>query len=109
MWSMPDHIAALVKAFGSSTAHPTHLAIAKMGHGAGWTTTTFVGGNKFAVIAIKYFIRWIEAKPLATITSEIVKKFFWQNVICRFGLSRTLTVDNRKQWTQTTSKNSANA
>jgi hypothetical protein len=71
---MPDHIAALVKAFGSSTAHPTHLAIAKMGYGAGWTTTTFIGGNKFTVIAIKYFIRWIEAKPLATITSETVKK-----------------------------------
>jgi hypothetical protein len=95
---MPDHIAALVKAFGSSTAHPTHLAIAKMGHGASWTTTTFVGGNKFAVIAIKYFIRWIEAKPLATITSETVKKFFWQNIISRFGVSRTLTVDNRKQF-----------
>ena len=34
-------------------------------------------GNKFAVVAIEYFTRWIEAKPLATITSEIVKKFFW--------------------------------
>jgi hypothetical protein len=25
-----------------------------------------------------------------------VKKFFWQNIICRFGVPRTLTVDNGK-------------
>jgi transposase InsO family protein len=49
-------------------------------------------------MAIKYFTRWIEAKPLATITSESVKKFFWQNIICRFGVPRTLTVDNGKQF-----------
>jgi hypothetical protein len=28
------------------------------------------------VVAIEYFTGWIEAKPLATITSEAVKKFF---------------------------------
>ena len=31
------------------------------------------GGNKFVVLAIEYFTRWIEAKPLATITSESKK------------------------------------
>lgn len=50
------------------------------------------------VIAIKYFTRRIEAKPLASITLESVKKFFWQNIICRFGVPRTLTVDNSKQF-----------
>jgi hypothetical protein len=65
-----------------------------MGHGSGWPTTTFIGGNKFTAVAIKYFTRWIEAKPLATITSEIVKKFFWLNIICRFGVPKTLIVDN---------------
>jgi hypothetical protein len=34
------------------------------------------GGNKFAVVTVEYFTRWIEAKPLATITLESVKKFF---------------------------------
>jgi len=56
------------------------------------------GGNKFIVVAIEYFTRWIEAKPLATITSESVKKFFWLNIIYRFGVPRTLTVDNGKQF-----------
>jgi hypothetical protein len=54
------------------------------------------GGNKFAVFAIEYFTRWIKAKPLASITSNAVKKFFLQNIICRFGVPRILTVDNGK-------------
>ena len=32
------------------------------------------------------------------ITSKTVKKFFWHNIICRFGVPRTLTVDNGKQF-----------
>jgi IS30 family transposase len=55
-------------------------------------------GNKFAVVAVEYFTRWIETKPLALITSDSVKKFFWQNIVCRFGVPRTLTVDNGKQF-----------
>jgi hypothetical protein len=55
-------------------------------------------GNRIAVVAIEYFTRWIEAKPLATIMSESVRKFFWQNIICRFGVPRTLMVDNGKQF-----------
>ena len=93
---MPEHIPTPVKAFGHSTAHSTHLAITKMGHGPCWAIATSARGNKFAVIAIEYFTRWIEAKPLATITSESVKTFFWQNIICIFGVPRTLTVDNAK-------------
>ena len=93
---MPDHILASVKVFGSSTTHPTHLATAKMGYGPGRSTTTFAGGNKFIVVAIEYFTRWIEAKPLATITLGAVKKLFWQNIIYRFGVPRILTVHNGK-------------
>jgi len=37
---------------------------------------TAQGGNKFIVVAIEYFTRWIKVKPLATITSETIKKFF---------------------------------
>jgi hypothetical protein len=63
------------------------------------------GGNKFAVVAIEYFTRWIKAKPLATITSKSVKKFFWQNIVCRFGVPRSLTVDNGKQFDSENFKN----
>lgn len=56
------------------------------------------GGNKFAIVAMEYFTRCIKAKPLASITSKSVKKFFWQNIVYRFGVPRTLTVDNGKQF-----------
>jgi hypothetical protein len=37
---------------------------------------TALGNLCYAVVAIEYFTKWIEAKPLATITSQSVKKFF---------------------------------
>jgi hypothetical protein len=46
------------------------------------------------VVAVEYFSKWIEVKPLATITSVIVQKFFWQNIVCRFGVPKAITVDN---------------
>jgi transposase InsO family protein len=37
-------------------------------------------------------------KPLANIKAPTIQKFFWQNIICRFGVPRELTVDNGKQF-----------
>ncbi|GJZ57322.1 reverse transcriptase domain-containing protein [Tanacetum coccineum] len=48
--------------------------------------------------AIDYFTKWIEAKLVATITGNQVKKFAWDNIICRFGLPREIVLDNRKQF-----------
>nr|GEU99355.1 reverse transcriptase domain-containing protein [Tanacetum cinerariifolium]GEX76727.1 reverse transcriptase domain-containing protein [Tanacetum cinerariifolium] len=39
---------------------------------------------KFLIVAIDYFTKWIEAKPVATITRAHVKKFVWDNIVCRF-------------------------
>jgi ribonuclease HI len=35
------------------------------------------GNLKYVVVAVEYFSKWIEAKPLATITSATVQIFFW--------------------------------
>jgi hypothetical protein len=56
------------------------------------------GNCKFAVVAIYYFTKWVEAKALANIKTPTIQKFFWQNIICRFGVPRELTVDNGKQF-----------
>jgi transposase InsO family protein len=53
---------------------------------------------KYVVVVVEYFSKWIEAKPLATITSAMVQKFFWQNIVCRFGLPKTIAVDNGTQF-----------
>jgi transposase InsO family protein len=50
------------------------------------------------VVAVEYFSKWIEAKPLATITSVTVQKFFWQNIFCCFGVPKAITVDNKTQF-----------
>jgi transposase InsO family protein len=59
---------------------------------------TAQGNFMFIVVAVEYFTKWIEASPLATITSVTIRKFFWQQIICRFGVPRELTVDNGKQF-----------
>jgi transposase InsO family protein len=50
------------------------------------------------VVAVEYFSKWIEAKPLATITSVTFQKFFWQNIVCCFGVPKAITVDNGTQF-----------
>jgi hypothetical protein len=62
------------------------------------------GNLKYAVVAVEYFSKWIEAKPLATITSATVQKFFWQNIVCRFGVPKAITVDNGTQFDAETFK-----
>ncbi|GKC14387.1 reverse transcriptase domain-containing protein [Tanacetum coccineum] len=44
------------------------------------------------------FTKWIEAKPVATIMGNQVKKFIWDNIVCRFGLPGEIISDNRKQF-----------
>jgi hypothetical protein len=56
------------------------------------------GNLKYVVVAVEYFSMWIEVKPLATITSVTVQNFFWQNIICRFGVPKAITVDNGTQF-----------
>jgi hypothetical protein len=45
---------------------------------------------------VDYFTKWVEAKPLVNIKAPTIQTFLWQNIICRFGVPRELTVDNVK-------------
>nr|GEX31136.1 reverse transcriptase domain-containing protein [Tanacetum cinerariifolium] len=49
---------------------------------------------KFLIVAMDYFTKWIEAKSVATITGGQVKKFIWDNIVCRFGISGEIISDN---------------
>jgi ribonuclease HI len=62
------------------------------------------GNLKYVVVAVEYFSKWIEAKPLATITSATVQKFFWQNIVSHFGAPKAITVDNGTQFDAETFK-----
>nr|GEV17168.1 reverse transcriptase domain-containing protein [Tanacetum cinerariifolium] len=56
------------------------------------------GKVKFLIVAMDYFTKWIEAKAVATITGGQVKKFIWDNIICRFGIPGKIISDNGKQF-----------
>jgi IS30 family transposase len=59
---------------------------------------TAQGNLKFTFVAVEYFTKWIKARAVSTITSKTAQKFFWQNIVCRFGVPSDLTVDNGKQF-----------
>ncbi|GJU70303.1 reverse transcriptase domain-containing protein [Tanacetum coccineum] len=56
------------------------------------------GKVKFLIVTIDYFTKWIEAKPVVTITGCQIKKFVWDNIVCKFGLPREIVSNNGKQF-----------
>nr|XP_027086382.1 uncharacterized protein LOC113708109 [Coffea arabica] len=56
------------------------------------------GGYEHVVVAVDYFTKWVEAEPLATISSRSVQNFLWRNIVCRFGILRVLVSDNGRQF-----------
>ncbi|GKB80199.1 reverse transcriptase domain-containing protein, partial [Tanacetum coccineum] len=57
-----------------------------------------LGKVKFLIVAIDYFTKWIEAKPVVSITGNQIKKFMWDNIVCRFGLLGEIISDNGNQF-----------
>ena len=53
---------------------------------------------KFLVVGIDYFTKWVEAKPLPTITEKNVGEFVWKMIICRFGTPKVFVSDNGRQF-----------
>jgi transposase InsO family protein len=90
--------------FVFNPANAVNLAIAKMGPGFVRSTPTSTRQLEVCCSGSRIFSKWVEAKPLATITSAMVQKFFWQNIVCRFGVPKAITVDNRTQFDAETFK-----
>ncbi|XP_062006073.1 uncharacterized protein LOC133723274 [Rosa rugosa] len=59
---------------------------------------TAVGQFKYAIVAVDYQTKWVEADPLIAITTEKVKNFLWKNIYCRFGVPDTIVTDNGTQF-----------
>jgi hypothetical protein len=54
-------------------------------------TMSLTQGNlKYVIVVIEYFSKWIEVKALAT----IIQKLYCQDIICGFGVQKSLTMDN---------------
>src|SRR6266498_5266133 len=50
-------------------------------------------GYRYIVVAIDYFSRWPEARPLTYANARQVAKFIYKEIICRFGTPKVLQND----------------
>jgi len=53
---------------------------------------------KYLVVAIDYSTKWIEAEPLAKITTKNVPRFFKRNILARFGVPALVISNNGNQF-----------
>ncbi|GKV32493.1 hypothetical protein SLEP1_g41093 [Rubroshorea leprosula] len=56
------------------------------------------GGCTYLVVAVDYFTKWIEAKPLSTTTEKKIKEFLFNSILCRFGIPERIIADNGPQF-----------
>ncbi|GJV58720.1 reverse transcriptase domain-containing protein [Tanacetum coccineum] len=56
------------------------------------------GKVKFLIVAVNYFTKWVEAKPLASVTGKHVERFVWEHIACRYGIPQMIVSDNEKQF-----------
>ncbi len=57
-----------------------------------------VGAYTHLFVAIDKFSKWIEAKPVVTITADKARDFFI-NIVHRFGVPNRIITDNGTQFT----------
>lgn len=60
---------------------------------------------KFLVVAVDYFTKWIEAKPLPCITRNQLIKFIWMIIITRFESPKVLVSDKGVQFVENPLRN----
>ncbi|KAK0570589.1 hypothetical protein LWI29_003554 [Acer saccharum] len=59
---------------------------------------TAIGGAKHAIVAVDYFMKWVEAEPLVHITEANTISFVKKNILYRFGIPNTIITDNGTQF-----------
>ena len=47
-------------------------------------------GNRYIIVTMNYFSRWLEVRLLKAVNTEIVVTFFYKKIIYRFGVPRIL-------------------
>src|SRR6266542_2731788 len=50
-------------------------------------------GNRYIVIAMDYFTKWLIAKAIKEATAKIISKFIYEKIICEYGYSQVLQSD----------------
>ncbi|XP_021971951.1 uncharacterized protein LOC110867121 [Helianthus annuus] len=58
------------------------------------------GSAQYLLVAVDYFTKWVEARPFTVISGYNVTRFFWEQIVCRFGLPLYIVNDNAKQFAE---------
>ncbi|GKV02837.1 hypothetical protein SLEP1_g15225 [Rubroshorea leprosula] len=53
-----------------------------------------VGGGTHLIVGVDYFTKWIEARPLSSLTARKVEDFVFGSIIYRYGISNQIIADN---------------
>jgi len=56
------------------------------------------GGHKFILVAIEYFIKWVEAIPLRSSKGPQIVKSMTENIIDRFDIPSPTIMDNKNNF-----------
>nr|XP_033509936.1 uncharacterized protein K02A2.6-like [Nicotiana tomentosiformis] len=51
-------------------------------------------GHRFILVAIDYFIKWVEAVSYKTVSKKVVAEFVRDRIGCRFGVPESIITDN---------------
>lgn len=54
-----------------------------------------VSQKKFIVATIDYFIKWVEAEPLAIITYQKMINFVKKSIVCKLGALKIIITNNK--------------
>ncbi|GKU96467.1 hypothetical protein SLEP1_g9699 [Rubroshorea leprosula] len=57
-----------------------------------------VGGVTHLIVGVDYFTKWVEARPLSSLTSKKVEDFVFSSIICRYGILNQIVADNGTQF-----------
>ena len=61
-----------------------------------------IGNKIYLLVGTDYFTKWVEIEPLANIRDMDAKRFFWKNIVARFGIPCTFISDNGLQFDSNT-------
>ena len=54
--------------------------------------------KKLLLVATDYFSKWIKADAFSSIKDIDVTRFIWKNIVCQFGVPRSIVSDNGPQF-----------
>ncbi|GKV33305.1 hypothetical protein SLEP1_g41831 [Rubroshorea leprosula] len=57
-----------------------------------------VGGVTHLIVGVDYFTKWVEARPLSSLTSKKVEDFVFSSIIYRYGIPNQIVADNGTQF-----------